>query len=216
MNVVWLILKIIGLTLAGALALILIALLIPAVLEISYRHKKLNITLKYIFFRFRLLKADVAKPDDEEALEEKAETGEEKEKKKKVKLDIGIMLKLLKPGGRAVWYVTKRLRVYDICVRAVAKGADCAEVGIHSGRIWAATGALCGAVNSVWPKARYKEWTVIPDFVGGMDDQEKYGCKIAALPIIIVIAGLGFVVKYIKISNEHEKENMAQKANKSA
>lgn len=213
MSVVWLILKIMGLTLAGALALALIALLIPAVLEISYRHKELNITLRYLFLRFRLIKNETVElKDDAPEIEIKTENTEEKHKKKKVKLDIGLILELLKPGGRAVWYITRRLRIYHICIRAVARGEDCAAVGMNAGRYWAVIGLLSGAINGVWPRAQYTELTVLPDFANQSALEEKYSCKIAALPIIIIIAGLGFVLKYSNITNEREKKKMTRQA----
>lgn len=214
MSVVWLILKILGLTLAGVLALFFIALFIPAVLEISYRSKKLNITLKYLFLRFRLWGADTAKTGDDAPEADKEADGTEK--KKKVKLDAGLIMKLLEPGGRAVWYIVRRLRIYDIRVRAVARGEDCAAVGVNAGRTWAAIGAIAGAVNGIWPRARVEELTVIPDFAGEHVLEEKYSCKIAALPIIIGIAGIRFIIKYVKISNEREKEKVEKETQEKA
>ena len=156
-GILLLILKILAWILLGIVALVLLVLIIPVTLEIIYKEKKLRVSARYLFLRFKIYgypKKDTvektAKQDDED--------------KEKKGIDFELVKKLLKPGGRAVWALLKRLKIRDVRVVIVAKGKNAADVGINAGRTWAALGAGLDIVNSIWKRVEYKEITVLPDF----------------------------------------------------
>lgn len=238
MSVLLLILKILAWILLGIVALVFVAVFIPATLEIGYQNKTILVYVRYLFLRFKLYGSDAEDAmqdiaeiagDAAETIEDAAKTAGDtagtadsktesipaKENKKKAKskktdkhvgkrpkFDFGLIKKLLTPGTKAVWSIVKRLKVHDIAVVAIAKGNDPAEVGIAAGRTWAAIGEAMGLINSVWERVEYSEISVIPDFAGDREDDEKYGCKITAIPVIIIVTALDFLFKYLNVSKK--------------
>ena len=197
-----LILKILAWILLGIVALVLVALIIPVTLEIAYKNKKLRIAARYLFLRFKIY-GYKEKTAEKKAVDDKKKNIEEDVKDKdKKRLDFALIKRLLEPGWKSAWALLKRLKIRDVRVVIVAKGRDAAAVGTNAGRAWAALGAGMDIVNSIWKRVDYKEITVLPDFAGELDGDEKYSCKISSIPVIILVIGLDFLVKYNRITGE--------------
>lgn len=199
MSIVLLILKMIAWIVLVVAALVLVALFIPVVLDIRYQKKRLLIMAKFLFLSFTIVDSAKKKRPKEKQEEEKT-TEKTADKQKKQKFDIELIKKLLKPGAKAIWSIVKRLKIYDIHIVMVATGNDCADVGIQAGVKWSVIGTVMTILNGVWKNIHYKELTVKPDYFGECGNEEKYSCKIAALPVIIIIAAIVFFIRYLKLT----------------
>ena len=196
------ILKVIAWILLSLVSLVIIALIIPATLELKYAGGRFSVAARYLIFKFTIFDTHKKKKTEakKESEKEEDESGKDKsEPKGDSKFDLELIKKLLKPGAKTAWRIVRSLRLRDVHIVIVAKGKDSADVGINTGRAWAAIGVGIELLDSVWKRVVYKEISVIPDFMGDNKISEKYSCKITALPIILVICGLDFLFKYSRI-----------------
>lgn len=206
MSVVWLILKIIGIVLLCLLGLLLILLLIPVTLGIRYEEQKWLIRARYGPLTFKLFESGKEKEKKKEQPEEEAQPDEPTEKEKSG-IDLRLIYRLIKPGFRVLRSVVKSLKIRDLHLVLVASGEEPDEIGIKAGRMWAALGNIMALAGNIWPDIEYKELTVIPDFTGEHENDEKFSCNVRACPIIMVTIGIVFFVRFLKIKRQEDKRH---------
>ncbi len=186
---VLLILKIIGWVVLGLILLIIIALFIPADALIHHEHKRFTVTLRYLFFRIKLYDSDKEKETDLPA-DEEIEVVKKESPAVKTAGTVRLILRLLDPASKSVARILRSLRFRKVCLVLVANGDDAAEIGIHTGRLWAYIGGAMSLVHNLWPHFTCDQLEVLPNFTGEYTGREKFSCQIRAFLFIILLSGL--------------------------
>ena len=193
MSILLFALKLLGWILLGLLALLLLLLLLPVTAMAKYDAGGFELWLSVLGLRFHAVdpaREKKAKEKKKPQGEEK-EAGGEKEKKKaraKPQIDWELVKALLAPGGRAVKLVFGSLRWRHIRLRLVVGGADPCDVGIRTGRTWAALGALLSLALGLWKHMSFDELTVLPDFLDDKADEALYAAWLTVQPIVFLAA----------------------------
>ena len=215
MSVLLLVLKILGWTVAALLALIVLALFIPVSLLPEYAAGRFTLHMQVLCFKFGLYdsekqargeKAD--KKRSQQQTEEKKEDGQ----KKKSKLDAALIRALLKPAAGAVGWFLRSIRIDHVRVRLVVRGADAAQVGIRTGKVWQGLTAAILLVRQIW-RPRFDELSVLPDFLDEYRDRTLLGARITALPICLLAAAVLFLVRFMKYRKKYTKAQSAADLN---
>jgi len=214
LSIVILVLKILGWTVLGVLALVIIALFIPVHVDAQYRSGTVQAKLRWLFLSFRLFDSSVKKAAKEvkEADEKLDAVGQGKPPeeaqskavaKPKFRADLTLIQELLDPSSRFLRTVLRNVAFLDVCAVTVARGKDAAEVGVQTGRLWAFYGMAMGFLGSRFRTVRYREVAVIPDFTGSELDSERYSCTIRLMPYIMGVAAAALLLRSLAPLRRH-------------
>ena len=212
MRVLLVILKALGWTVLGLLALLLAALFVPVSVLPRYAEGRTTARLRVLGLTFTLYdsaappKPDRKKKKPETAAPEKA--AEPAEPTPKKKYDLGALRAMLRPAAGAAGWLLRRIRFSDIQIRLVAGGRDAAEVGINTGRIWEAIAGGVTLMRQIW-RPRFLELNVLPDFLQEHGGEEVLSARVTAVPAAFVAAGILFLYRYLKYRRGQAKARRA-------
>ena len=196
MNLFFLILRWIVVGFLGLLSLLLLLLVIPVTVFIRYENGVFSVQLRLLFLKFKVLpKKNEEQPDDKEK-------GSGKQKKKKAgKLQLDFIREIL-PGEKSfIGRVMRHIRIKNVTLFLVINGKDAAEVGTKTGWTWMAIGALRPLLENLF-RISWKSIDVLPDFLDRRRGASYFDCKVTALPVILLIAGIGFLVRFLNNNRE--------------
>lgn len=188
--------------LAILFVLLLVVLLTPACLRISYREGKLCVTLKYAAFALQLVpgkEKTIASDKVEKTLSSDEVKAVSKEEKAKVNKDQilytietlpTVLVKALRRTG-------KRIRIEPLMVHLLVAGPDPADTAILYGKI---EGALAAVLPVIHKKVRIREQDIrlFPDFCEErMDCIADVGVVLRPWDVLVIgLCALGGVLKW--------------------
>lgn len=203
-------------------AVVLAALLVPVVVILSYKDGEFNVWLRSFFLKINIYPNLAQRKPREKRKKKKrkderkeGEEGKEEPKKKRTLPQILYLVKRIASSfGAARKMLFKGLWFYDVELVFPVDEGDAADTAIRFGQIQALVGGARAAVENL-VHVRYKRLVVIPDFASQHKDETFFSCKVAAMPVIMIVAGvIGFraFLKYRKVngppplSREQKKE----------
>lgn len=226
---------IIGYTVLALLAIIIVLLVLPATLSIEYCNKKLLIKVRILFLKFKISpqkelteeeqnkkqekkakkealkkqkqeKKNSKKAKKEQSEKKEPEESEEKPKKKKSISDwILLGQELLGSSGKAAKFIFRHLHISGVELEFPIYDEDMAKLAINYGRTQGVISTAYATLQNV-TKIRYKKIHVIADFGNQYNGEITFACKIGASPIIMVIAAIIGLKKYLAYKKQ-KKEN---------
>lgn len=218
---------VIGWILLGVLALIIIILLMPVVVGLSYRDETFTVTLRLLgLIKLTLLPQDEEKKAKKEAKRQakeakkkrkksKRETeGEEKPKRKRtVKQWLYLIKRILYSADAAKDLALKGIRVYDFEFILAVHAEEAGDTAIRFGQIQAAVGGARALLENLI-KIRYKTLVLIPDFAGQYDSAPIFSCKIAACPVIMLVVGIAALRAFLRYRRVFGREPLSKEQQK--
>ncbi len=170
--------RILGIVLLSLLGLIVLLLLlvlfVPFRVYAGYWRKETAVRIKFLFFRYTLLpqkkkrkKKKKKKKKKQEESEEAEETG--KKKKEKKKLDVGLILKLLK---KHLPPLLRPFRIRSVNVTWYVHARDAAETAVLYGAASAMTGGILAIFQKFARRFEKARVDLYPDYDG---DQGGFG-----------------------------------------
>lgn len=210
---------VIGWILLGILALVLIVLLAPVVVGLSYRDETFTLTLRLLgFIRLTLLPQDEEKKQKSAAKKEakaakKRKKQEEKPQKPKRKRTLKQWLYLIKrilySADAAKDLALGGIRVYDLVFILAIHEEEAGDTAIRYGQLQAALGGVRALLENLI-KIRYKTLVLIPDFAGQYATSPVFSCKIAACPVIMLVAGIAALRAFLRYRRVFGREPLSK------
>ncbi len=203
MGVLLLVLKILGIVLASVLGAVLLALLLPVTLRLRYDSGQFSVSVRLLAVWLKLFpkKEKKAKaPAKTETLEK-----EEPKEKKKSKIDLEMIRGMIPPAKSFLRKLSRHIRIRGVKLVIVARGSDMAKTGIAAGRIWAAVCSGTALLNNVF-RISYRKVRVIPEFSNEYEETINFDCKVTSIPVILIIAVLGFLFRYLAVKSGGEQK----------
>lgn len=202
------VLVIIGRVLLGLLALLVLLMLCPVIVEFRFEDGAAMLAVRLLgFIRLRLLPA---RPKSEAARQRaEARKARKKAKKKKDKPAEGqksdtppkkrsfsdiltLVQNAANAATRAMRVVLKGFWVYGIALFVPVSAADAAATALRAGQMQAAIGTTRALLENML-HLRWKKLVVYPDFIGRHEERFTFSCKVLVIPVIMLSAGiLGF------------------------
>ena len=203
-------LKITGFILLSLLAVLIAVLIAPLTLHVRYADGVFTVRLWVLFVRVTLFPTKSREKKCRRAArgEKKKEAGRAKRKPKteaqaapKQNLFSAVKPKrdLIPPAAAYIKKVLRHIRIRQVKLRIIAGSGSGAEAGLAAGRVYAAVCAGKTVVEQV-TRVGYSSVKVIPDFTGEQREKGEYGCKITAIPIILVADTLVFLLRILRIA----------------
>lgn len=195
----------------GVLAAIILLLQIPVRARAEY-DGDLRVWLCVLFLRVKLLPR-TEKPKKEK--KEKPPKAEEKpkEEKPKRKLAPSTLLDYAKLGAELLGDLRRKIRIYDLTVRATFGGKDAADAALNYGRAWAAIGAVTPLLERTF---RIKKRDLSAQYDETKDKIELYARAEAGIsPAQVITLALKALRGWLAIRKENQTEKVAEKHDKS-
>lgn len=193
------ILKVLGIVLLAVIALLAALLLLPVTATARYEDFELTLKLRILGIPItvyplgdRLKKLFAKKPTEEKQPEQKPD-GESKPKRMARLPDLDTVRELLDVGKETAGYLLRRISLKDVEAVVVVNGDDAGEIGVESGRLWAAFGAA-NAFLARHENIEIKRLEVWPNFLGA-DVSHFFSARLRLRPVSAVAAGL-ILLKY--------------------
>lgn len=216
--------SIIGWIFAGIGILILLFLLCPVIVGISYRDETFGLTVRLLgFIKLTLYPQDEEKQAKKDARQEKKrrkkqkKQDEEAEKKPKRKRTLRQWLYLIKriahSAGAAKGLILRALRVYDLEFVLAVHEEEASDTAIRFGQLQAAVGGVRAILENLI-KIRYKTLVIIPDFAGQYATSPTFSCKVAACPVIMLIAGIVGLRAFLRFRKIYGREPLSKEQQK--
>ena len=210
-------LKVLAWLLAAVAVLLLVLLLVPVTADVLYEKGRAYAGVRVLGIRISLLpRKQKARAEQKKG---KAASGRTARKKKAepaaqsasaertsqrasadevpadTALAAGSALQQIKtyldPAKRGVRYLLRHMRLHDVTFVFNVRSADAAEVGMRCGIMWTFVGQLMQTLAMLFgERVEYGEVTVMPCFHPTDGARERFGCKITAAPIIIIVAAV--------------------------
>lgn len=199
--------------------LLLLVLVLPTVVGMDYTGGVFTLWVRVLFVKLTLFPAKPKKRADEAAgtkedkpkkeggrhlFRKKKKTvtgpdGEEIEVKTEKKRSLEDILNLIKRIAAAAGTGMK-WALRGICIRNVdlvfpVHGGDAAQVAIQTGRLQALVGGTRAVLDNLF-KISYRRLVLIPDFTGQMAQNLHFSCKIAVVPVIMLVAGVVGLLRF--------------------
>ena len=204
------VLKVVGIVLLALMALLLLVLAVPVTVDALYEKGVVTAGVRLFGIRVALLPKKKEKrnakaksgrqtvkeaPAEPAAVPDNAETpasdGEDT-----AAAAAGTVQQLktyLDPAKRGIRFLLRHMRLHDVTFVFNVRSADAAEVGMRCGIMWGFVGGLMRTLAFLFgERVKYGEVTVMPCFHPDDGARERFGCKITASPIIIVVAAAVF------------------------
>lgn len=226
----------IGWTLLGILALLILLMLLPISLQIEYAAQKLVVRVRVLFVCFRVFPIKEKTDEQNEVQEAKKQQKQEKKKakaEKKKQKEAAKKKKSDEPTDEEIEEKPKKKRSIE---ELVLLGQQVLGSGVKGGKFifkhihlkdveivlpvydedaaqtaikyGKAQGILAGAYALLqnFTHITYKRLAVIPDFLNQYKEETTFACKIEASPIIILIGTIIALRQYFAYKKQ-QKEN---------
>lgn len=214
---------IIGWIFAGLGILLLILLLCPLIVGLSYRDEVFTVTVRILgFIKLRLLPArekDEAKEEKKarrkSRKKKKKEEAEEKKPRRKRSLQQWLYLikRIANAAGAAKNILLAGLRIYDFTFILAIHEEEASDTAIRYGQVQAAVGAARAVLENLI-KIRYKTLVVIPDFEGREKQSPIFSCKVAVCPVIMLVAGIVGLRAFLRFRKVYGREPLSREQKK--
>lgn len=206
MAVVLLILKILGITLLCLLGIVILALCLPAVVSVQYKDNRLTVWMRALWF----VKIKLFPQKKRKKKQEKPKDEPKKEKpptdKKKSSVDFGLIKQLLAPAGQTMKKVFSAIAIKNITLFWPVHSRDAAKTAIEYGRTCVFFNGIFALLSNSF-KLTLKKITIEPDFDNKYEGKEEFSCDASAALVIMVIAVISLMLKYLQLQKSNSEEN---------
>lgn len=214
MSVLLTVLKVLGYTLLGLLALLAAAMFVRVTAHVDYSRSRLLVRVSALGRSYDVF--DSSKPRKPQPKEESKEPSAEPkpEGALKDKIDRELLRTIIGAGKKSLTRVLRGMRVRHISIVLVAHGYDPYETGVKTGRAWAGLGALLALLRSVWYDLGVDRLDVIPDFMNVRKGEGSAAFEVSARPVTFLCAGgiLGwYLLKYIIIKRLSARRQLSER-----
>jgi len=114
------------------------------------------------------------------------------------KLDLDFILDLIDPSRRSVQIILRGIKLEHVTIITVVRDDEVDQVGIKTGRRWAAIGYITARLNALCRRVEYDEVQVISDFTASCQVKEVIACHIVLYPYTVVFSVLVLLLRVIK------------------
>lgn len=212
--------SVIGWIFAGIGILVLVFLLCPVIVGISYRDETFGLTVRLLgFIKLTLY------PQDEEKQARKDEKNARKRRKKQKKKDeeaqkkpkrkrtlrqwLYLIKRIAHSAGAAKSLILRALHIYDFEFVLAVHEEEASDTAIRFGQLQAAVGGVRAILENII-KIRYKTLVIIPDFAGQYATSPTFSCKVAACPVIMLIAGIVGFRAFLRFRKIYGREPLSK------
>lgn len=201
------------------LALLVLALILPAVLYVAYENGEFSLKVRVLFVKLTVLPPKPAKkekkPKKEKPKEPTApEEGKEPEKKKK-KRSIESWIRLIKriasAATRGLAFLLRNIYIRDISLVLPVYAADAADTALNVGKIQMLVGATRAVLQNLL-HTHYKRLVIMADYTGQLQQAVSFSCKILVSPVIIVAMAIVALKRFLLYGRRRRRKAARKKA----
>ena len=205
----------IALAIVGAVFLLLFLLLLPSVrLHLSYKQGEAQVSLHYLFLRFRLFplkeKPDAKEETDQEAEEADAKEPKEEEpqKKKSFAHQLEDIRDLVRSSGKALNRLRRHIIFYRLQGHIAIAREDAHQTALAYAKTALLLQTLLEVIGEVFVLKKHK-LTLSPDFTR---ESSVYhlSLRIRFRPLFVLTAGVGVLLALLRNAHRGKKNSVSK------
>lgn len=194
--------QVIGWILLSLLAFVLVLMVVPVTVAVQVGKGGLLVKVRVLFVQLTVWPRSPRPQKKKPAKQKKEKPKDEAEKQKKPKKEktraqkIDMVKRLIAAAKSAMRVVLRHVRLHAVQLEVPVHAADAAETAKRCGQFQ----AVVGSANAVLSNTLHLKWKrvqIYPDFAGQMQERLFFACKVSFCPVIMLVAGVVFLKKYL-------------------
>ncbi|MGI5889025.1 MAG: DUF2953 domain-containing protein [Oscillospiraceae bacterium] len=196
--------EIVLIVIAALLAVILLVLIIPIGLSVSYDGGSTEVSVRFLFLKFKI--AGGKKKDKKTGKAEKRKRKKKEEKKAPGKPDLELIKQLLPEIPPLLKKLLKTIRIRHVFVEWPVYKPDPVDNGTAVGAAYAVIGSLMPLINANF-NIRYDKINIIPDFGNERGGRVKASFTVYGSAGAILISAKSLIRRYLALRAGRKKES---------